>query len=124
MTEQHPITLPSEELVRKWIEDRAGGAMKGPVTWDQLEVATQAAQWGANQELEACCEFLDDNELCDPDFHKDLRNHRRPSLKEQALRGLKEIGDFTLGEFEGSSGFEVFQTHVDNIRRALEEIPE
>jgi hypothetical protein len=90
MTKQpHPITPPDKQLVRKWIEDWAGGQMKGPVTEDQLVVATQAAQWGADQELEACVEWLDRNSPVIGGFH--LRIDRRPkppSLKEQALDEL------------------------------------
>jgi hypothetical protein len=54
----NPITPPDEQLVRKWIEDWAGGQMKGPVTEDQLVVATQAAQWGYQQAVEELETFL------------------------------------------------------------------
>jgi hypothetical protein len=50
----------------------------------------QAAQWGANQELEACCEWLERNDSY-PQDHLQLRAARRPeppSLKEQALEAL------------------------------------
>ncbi len=97
MTSQqnHPIT-PPPKLVQQW--DEECDSRNNPEinsTFDALQhFATQAAQWGADQELEACCEFLDDNELCDPNFHKDLRAARRPkppSLKEQALEALQSM---------------------------------
>ena len=48
----HPIT-PPPELVEQWtaqgVNREAGTAF---MTW----FATQAARWGSNQELEACCE--------------------------------------------------------------------
>ncbi len=52
----------------------------------------RAAQWGADQELEACCEWLEQQTLCG---HQDLlrsfraaRRPKPPSLKERALKGL------------------------------------
>ena len=51
MTNQHPIT-PPPELVEQWdseCESDVDAAMY---------LATQAARWGSDQELEACCEWL------------------------------------------------------------------
>ena len=76
---QHPIT-PPPKLVQQWVDDFAPLGM--------LPLCIQAANWGADQELQACINFVYDNELCDPDFHNNLRAARRPkppSLKEQAL---------------------------------------
>jgi hypothetical protein len=55
MTDQHPIT-PPPELVAQWFFS----AKAMPVDVDQwvTDVATQAARWGANQELDACCEDI------------------------------------------------------------------
>jgi hypothetical protein len=53
-------------------------------------VFTQAARWGADQELEACCHLLRQQGF---DVVDDLRATRRPkppSLKEQALEALDE----------------------------------
>ena len=94
MTNQHPITPPDKQLVRKWIEDWAGGQMKGPVTEDQLVVATQAAQWGADLELEACCEWLAYHAA----WSFALRAARRPkppSLAKRALHILGTHGDLS-----------------------------
>ena len=95
MTKQHPIT-PPPELVAKWASSMCG--------------YYEAAQWGADQELEACCKWLP---KLPPWSADDLRRHRRPkppSLKEQALKALTAIeGDFnTVGD------------RADTIRRALE----
>ena len=48
----HPIT-PPPELVQQWVTEIYGApvARRGCVT----DIATRAAQWGADQELEACC---------------------------------------------------------------------
>ena len=82
MTEQHPIT-PPVDLIRKWNEEAATAPMA-----DQRYIATQAARWGADAELEACCEWLKAKEWIHPEFSDELRDARRPkppSLKEQAL---------------------------------------
>jgi hypothetical protein len=113
MTMTDPIT-PPPELVNLWMSEDA--------PWDsdsfgvltarpsQLRhIATQAAQWGANQELEACCRWLP---KLPPWSANDLRKHRRPkppSLKEQALAALEVIPKLV--------GFE---SERDAIRAALE----
>ena len=77
MTNQkHPIT-PPPELVRQWLGEQYGvPTAPGEAT---SHVATQAARWGADQELEACCELV-------PGLTSYLRAARRPkppSLKEE-----------------------------------------
>jgi hypothetical protein len=77
-------------------------------------IANCAAQWGADAELEACCEWLQDPDL-NVDTYK-LRAHRRPkppSLKKQALEALVHI-------LNNSST----QLGADTIRRALEQLPD
>jgi hypothetical protein len=85
MTENHPIT-PPPELVRQWMERTEYDEH----TWFyESYIAEQAARWGADQELEACCALMDDWGL----DGEDLMLCRRPkplSLKEQALEALDE----------------------------------
>jgi hypothetical protein len=108
--QQHPITPPSE-MMDQWCMDfyELG-------SW--RDIATKAAQWGADQELEACCEVLARELICDgKHIATDLRMIRRPkppSLKEQALAVLEE-------EPEDAKELIVFDTdQVKIIRRALE----
>ena len=89
MTKQHPIT-PPPELVKEWIQEADGGH---DPRWQEYEqdIANRAAQWGADQELEACCEWVDYNcpSVGDHDLEIALHAARRPkppSLKQQALR--------------------------------------
>jgi hypothetical protein len=106
MTDQHPIT-PPPELLQQWINEE-DGLTAG-------HIATQAAQWGADMELEACCEWLVRNYNY-PKAGNPLRATRRPkppSLKEQALESVKR---FELGQDELSD--------LACIRRALEALPE
>jgi hypothetical protein len=100
-----PIT-PPPELVQQWLKERTLLESQ-PLAHTYL--ATRAAQYGADQELEACCLLLDS-----PDGTS-LRNARRPkppSLKEQALTNLSEMGSHYIGS--GAAKL------IDTIRRALE----
>jgi len=108
---KHPIT-PPPELVQQWLEDRK--LLKSqPLA--HTYIATRAAQWGADQELEACCHcFARDLR---ESLALELRARRRPkppSLKEQALQELEELrGDAnSMG-----MGFD-----APAIRRALEQL--
>jgi hypothetical protein len=91
MTQEHPIT-PPPELVEKWSTE-IYEQTESDVLRDSY-IATQAARWGADQELEACCEVLARELICDgKHVATDLRTVRRPkpqSLKEQALEALDE----------------------------------
>jgi hypothetical protein len=107
MTQQHPIT-PPPELVGQWY-DCATAA--GPNYLQ--EIADRSAQWGADQELEACCEWVDwkwsgikSREL------RASRRHKPPSLKEQALDALHI--SFDRGYLKEGA--------ADTIRRALEQL--
>lgn len=119
MTQEHPIT-PPPELVEQWRtapEYTTGKEMFTMVsvsTRRLQEVATQAARWGADQELEACCHLLRQQGF---DVVDDLRATRRPkppSLKEQALAALDDAvmrGDcITISDA------------LPTIRRALEQL--
>lgn len=73
MTDPNNLT-PPPELVRDWYNNACKCADYGG---DVVPfVATQAARWGADQELEACCEWLQDPDL-NVDTYK-LRAARRP----------------------------------------------
>ena len=111
---EHPIT-PPPELVSEWTRNR--GYSCSSELWDYL--ATQAARWGADQELEACCKWL--YSLCLIRGADELRAARRPkppSLKEQALRILVENGTTLDGRIE------LEPEDIPIIRRALEALPE
>ena len=78
MTNQHPIT-PPPELVQQWGNDSTtSGVPYNERFWTyEQHIATAAAQWGSDQELEACCEALDN--LNDGYWSSQLRAARRPS---------------------------------------------
>ena len=108
MTQQHPITPPSE-LLQLWFEQHHD--------YDKgiNELLIEAAQYGADQELEACCEWLDREGWSGES--RQLRAARRPkpqSLKEQALDELHI--SFDRGYLKEGA--------ADTIRRALEALPD
>jgi len=114
MTQQHPIT-PSPELVQQWVDTYFGGRIS------HVDLAAQVAQWGADQELEACCLWLNGGSKIDYDTAASLRAARRPkppSLKKQAMRVLLECGYTLDGRMELES------EDIDIIHRALEQLPD
>jgi hypothetical protein len=101
--------VPPPELVQQW-------KRTAPHPINEREhyhyITLCAAQWGADQELEACCEWLTCGGLLPrlPALTESLRAARRPkppSLAQRALHILGTHGDLSCAEH-------------DTIRRALE----
>jgi hypothetical protein len=115
MTQEHPIT-PPPELVQQWVDTYFGGRISQSNF--NVDLAAQVAQWGADQELDACCEWI--NSFQNKFVHAhDLRLVRRPkppTLKEQAL-------EIVRGTPVNSAGLYSYE-HVEIIRCALESINE
>jgi hypothetical protein len=115
--QQHPIT-PPPELVEQW----RAAASNVPASLstdpggrrDYIDfIANRAAQWGSDQELEACVKWIED---CGyhpsvPENFRAARRPKPPSLKEQALEKL-----MNLEQGINPPGFNDYNT----IRRALE----
>lgn len=57
---EHPITPPPEH-VKQWLGTYFGATVTGEVSDVELALAIQAARWGADQQLEACCEWFSKN---------------------------------------------------------------
>jgi hypothetical protein len=75
---------PPRELVQQWNEEAVSTHFP-PYGYSQF-IATRAAQWGADQELEACCEWLQhDYPNIGANALRAARRPKPPSLKEQAL---------------------------------------
>ena len=84
----HPIT-PPPELVEKWVAEIWHEGTPIQVSASDIHIATQAARWGSDQELEACCEYMQHE-----DFHgfaKELRAARRPKPPSLKKRALSEV---------------------------------
>jgi hypothetical protein len=116
--EKHPIT-PPPKLAAKWVHEIYGNPSVIPLHDLTLQVIEHAAQWGADQELEACCSIALVDPVCGTKHQRSMlvrhiRERRRPkppSLKEQALAALHGADDQGLSH-----------EHVVTIRRALEQL--
>ena len=106
MTEFYPV--PPPDLVEQWREETCPFFHLGGIN----DLATKAAQWGADQELEACCEWLRSKDILEPaiDALRAARRPKPPSLKEQALEALDRMDQLPTAEDQ----------HI--IRRALEQL--
>jgi hypothetical protein len=96
MTNQHPIT-PSPELIEQWMQAHS----------TKYDLARHAAQWGADQELKACLRYAGNNGLSITRMRA-ARRPKPPSLKEQALVVLDDVGA------------EIGGAHYNILLRALE----
>ena len=114
----HPIT-PPPELVEQWLAEFYGPESMPEMAPGEtvLHVAAVAARWGADQELEACCEYLTRCAAWEPEDVQEFCDHCRPkpsSLKEQALEALKHAEE----------GWRPVPADCEIIRRALESLPD
>jgi hypothetical protein len=118
MTQEHPIT-PSPELIEDWIEIAKPLPQRPP---NPGELATLAARWGADQELEACCEWFQEFYKTESWVKHDLKHFRDarrpaspPSLKEEALLALAHLDKGAQPQMDTTEA-------SDAIRRALESL--
>ena len=122
MTQQHFIT-PPPELAAKWVAEIYDHPAV-PLHSITLELVERAARWGADQELEACCEWFSADRGYHHSVSSDLRAGRRPkppSLKEQALQALCR---FMASEGHEDCTEEEIADDFTTIRRALEQLPD
>ena len=105
---------PPPELVQQWDTE---GRHQDYCTVTE-HIATRAAQWGADQELEACCAWLDSyHAIGHSPVVAQLRAARRPkppSLKEQALLQLDTLNADLAMHGMGCD--------LSQVRRALEQL--
>ena len=119
MTDQHPITLPPE-LRQRWLGQ--WNNMPVPKANCIVWMATQAARWGADQQLAEDAKWLDQHALDAPHLKitpvgeslKEAMRPKPPNLKEQALALLD-----TAQESDDACN----SWNFDTIRRALEALP-
>ena len=72
----HPIT-PPPELVGQWQDESPDMQIADHIQY----LVTRAAQWGADQELEACCEWFSADVVSEVvSVVAELRAARRPKL--------------------------------------------
>ena len=119
LNKEHPI-IPPPELVQQWYNE-CPEANEASLPY----VATQAARWGADQELLACGKYLEKCAAWEEEDVTEMYNYRRPrpkppSLKEQALEAAQR---FYANGHENCSDEEI-KDDFDIIRRALESLPD
>ena len=118
----NPITPPPELVERLCNNVSAFSTAMPPLTTKEVAVwlIEEAYVAGANQELEACCEWLVNTLWFEPSGKclTDLRAARRPkppTLKEQALLQLDTLNADLAMHGRGCD--------LSQIRRALEALP-
>lgn len=113
----HPIT-PPPGLVQQWMAEVWHEGTPVRVAASDLHIATQAARWGADMELEACCEWADATgwEGAGDYSLRPARRPEPPSLKEQALGIIDDNIE------DGPSHISFALEEIKTIRRALEQL--
>lgn len=109
----HPIT-PPPDLIEQWHNAWIDAKVKHDSLVDF--VATQAANWGADQELEACVQEV--SYWSNRNLAERLRASRRfklQSFKEQALVALRAIA-------LGADDTREFYQDLETIKTALEQL--
>jgi len=126
MTDNHPIT-PPPELVDQWraMPEYANISEKLfsiSITTNKLrDIATQAARWGADQELLACGDYLEKCAAWEPEDVTELYNYRRPRPKPPSLKALA-LAELDL--LKGDANAHGLGFDAPAIRKALEQLPE
>jgi len=115
MTDQSSPITPPPELVIEWVNNHYGEKVRRDLGGVELNIATRAAQWGADQELEACCEWLPSGLTIDGQDLRSVRRPKPPSLKKQALLQLDTLNADLAMHGRGCD--------LSQIRRALEALP-
>jgi hypothetical protein len=120
-----PKLTPPPELMQQWLLE-AHPKEAPPGTCPSISILiTRAAQWGADQELEAIQkEIITQSWFVNPSYRlTQLRTARRPkllTLKEQALQALNDA--VKMADDVPPEG--ICSDQVDIIRRAIEALPE
>lgn len=114
------IQIP-HELYREWWKEgnRLHRGAAGQASLAAFFVSSKAAEYAADQELEACCEWLRDENWTTSllNMLRAARRPKPPSLKQQALEALMHLENGAHHSMDTTES-------VYRIRRALESIPD
>ena len=111
----HPIT-PPPALVQQWLNESVD---EGDISGTHL--ANRAAQWGANQELEACCEVLHQHDRAYL-LPSQLRAARRPKPPSAVAQAEALIERYEDGWCPSPAQWHVIREGLAEGRRALEQL--
>lgn len=105
--------IPPQQLVDKWV------AMFEHC--DDINVLTEVAQWGADQELDACCEWLSrSGHQFAETYVAYLRAARRPKPVNLKKAAYDALDTYIYGNPDPKDKERTYNA----IRRALESLPE
>jgi hypothetical protein len=99
MTDQSSPITPPFELINQWHKEACKDPYNGGAFIESKVlkyITTAAAQWGADQELDACCKWIKGHFLTGSLSCEKLRTARRPkplSEADQALNDLEQLLD-------------------------------
>ena len=118
MDQLHSI-VPPPELVQQWLQEHYSALPVSGVTPSEsaLYIATQAARWGADTELNECCHLLRQQGF---DVIEDLRAARRPKPPSLAKQGCDALDTYIYGNPNHKDKERTYNT----IRAALERLRE
>jgi hypothetical protein len=128
----HPI-IPPQELMQQWLRNYFGTVFNGELSDLEKYLVTQASQWGyekrgavneselqkaRDEELEACCKWLDFNYpyVC----ITMLRADRRPEPKSLAEEGYDALDTYIYGNPDSGDKERTYNA----LRRALKRLQE
>ena len=83
MTQEHPV-VPTNEVLREWRRKHIYNVC------DLTELLIQAAQWGADEELNRCCELIEPDPCCGTKHQRrvltrKIKERRRPEPKKVSM---------------------------------------
>lgn len=114
MTKGNQTFVVPATTIQQWVDEWIGGEPgKEGLCASDYYIARRACQWGADRELKACCEWLEQNQGR-WEIPVALRTARRPSnetLNSIALKMVDTIEQMNV----------VIPEITDTIRRALQE---
>jgi hypothetical protein len=119
---KHPI-IPPPELAQQWmLEAHHKDAPPGTCPDTRVLIA-RSAQWGADQELDGCCEWLRSHDILEPaiDALRAVRRPKPPSAIEQAESLIERHMD---GWVPNPAEWNVIREGLAEGRRALEALPD
>ncbi len=116
-------TTPPNELVHQWHKEACKDPYHGGTFFESKtlkHIATKAARWGANQELEACCEWIPEYCPWDADQLRAARRPKPPSAVAQAETLIERHED---GWVPSPAQWHTIREGLAEGRRALEALP-
>lgn len=114
MTETNPI-IPPPELLQQWATEYWGNPGES-IGEGEKYIAIQAARWGADQELQTCCEYFK-QQFTGCNYDQELYFARRPTTAQQACDALDTY-------IYGNPNHKDKERTYNTIRRALDKLKE